>query len=223
MSAVAPSRPALRAALADAVEPLPPPAARRTIRTGAVRHRWGGGRSALCKFSCASFAIGPSGHHGRSASRWMDTVATSGPARDSRSADHVRAHGRLKERARRATGRDRGRSGQAGHAPRSALTRRRWQPIVDALADTARRAGAVVRCHAKLQELLESGGVWLADVKRCVARRVSGTRAGVRRAAVRNRGRHDAGRRPSTRRGCVPGCRSHAAPAKGPAIRDGSR
>jgi len=48
-----------------------------------------------------------------------------------------------------------------------------WQPMVDALADTARQAGAVVRCHAKLQELLESGGVWLADVKRCVARRVS--------------------------------------------------
>lgn len=48
-----------------------------------------------------------------------------------------------------------------------------WQPMVDALADTARQAGAVVRCHAKLQELLESGGVWLADVKRCVAWRVS--------------------------------------------------
>jgi len=200
MSAVALSRPALRAGWADAVEPLPPPAARRTIRTGAVRHRWGGGRSARCEFSCASFAIGRSGHHGRSAPRWMDTVATSGPARDSRSADHVRAHGRLKERARRAAGRDRDRSGQAGHAPRSALTRRR-------LATHGRRAGRHSAAGRRGRALpREAAGATRArrslagrrEAPRRAACEHRGTRAGVRRAAVRNRGRHDAGRRPST-------------------------
>lgn len=112
----------------------------------------------------------PERHLDRSAAEWVNTVSPRGPARDLltalvRTAGYTSALEELPapiaiDQAKRAI------------RPGVRYLDGGWRPMIDALAATARQAGAVLRCHAKVQALLEAGGVRLADGEELPARRV---------------------------------------------------